>query len=204
MSGDFMKTEVRKLICAAALVGLAVLIAMPSMASTFLAMTEEQLVSSSDAIVQGEILRVESDWDPTGKVIVSHAVILVEDRIMGRGTDTIQVQTFGGTVGDYTVEASGFPRFVQGERVLLFVNRREATDRSTRVTGYQQGQFRVVERNGIEMAIPVLEEGVNIVQSDGKSTVQLPQAQPLAAFKDRLRATAQRLAIANGSRNNEE
>ncbi len=199
-----MKREVRKLIVISALVSLAILVASPAVSSTFLAMPEEKLVSSSDAIIQGEVLRVESDWDPTGRVIVSHAVIRVEDQVKGRSARTVRVQTFGGTVGEYTVEASGFPRFVQGERVLLFINSREAIDHSIRVTGYQQGHFRIAKRGGVEMAIPTLQEGVNIIQPDGKSSIQRPKAEPLAAFKARLSETAQRLAKTSSDSQDEE
>lgn len=200
-----MKTDVRKLILATLLVGLAMLIAMPSMASTFLAMTEEQLVTRSNGIVQGEVLRVESGWDPTGKVIMSHAVIRVEDRVKGRGAQEIRVETFGGTVGNYTVEASGFPRFVKGERVLLFVNRTDAIDRAIRVTGYQQGHFRIAERGGVEMAIPTTEASVRIVQPDGRVVEQPRSPEPLTELKARLRATASRLAkTANDSQTHQE
>ena len=59
------------------LVGL-LLAAVPAAASTFLAMTQHELVAQSDAVVQGKVLKVSSFWSPSGRVIMSEALVQVE------------------------------------------------------------------------------------------------------------------------------
>ena len=73
------------------------------------------------------------------------------------------------------------------------------------VTGYQQGHYRIAERGGVEMAIPTMEEGVRIVQPDGKAVDVTRSPEPLAELKARLRATSSRIAQnANDPQNNQE
>lgn len=168
------------------------LLAAPATASTFLAMDHEELITHSDAVIQGKVLRVESYWDITGRVIISEAEILVDETIAGRGMEGfLTVQTFGGQVGDFHVEASGFPRFQEGDRVVLFLNRREAKDGAIRVTGYQLGEYRILDQAGTAMAVPTVEPGVRFLR-DGQP-VEPPQALPLAELKTRLRRIENRL-----------
>ena len=172
-----------------------VLLAVPAAASTFIAMDTGELVAGSDAVIEGQVIRVESSWDATGSVIVSEAVIEVSEAVVGASARRVRVQTFGGKVDDYEVVAHGFPRFASGDRVLLFVNRREAADRSLRVTGHQLGHYRIVERDGTRMAEPTLEEGVNLV-GRGQQQAAPPQALSLADLKAQVRS----LAAGNGTR----
>ncbi|HEX7785625.1 MAG TPA: hypothetical protein VF653_05345, partial [Methylomirabilota bacterium] len=100
---------------------LALLAAAPAVASTFLAMDQGSLVAQADAVIQGRVLKVESFWEPTGTIIVTEAMVEVEEEIVGRTPTVVRVKTFGGEVGGYFVEAHGFPVFAAGERLLLFL-----------------------------------------------------------------------------------
>ena len=68
----------RRISIALALVALA-LAAVPATASTFLAMSDVELVTGADAIVQGRIVSQRSLWDQTGRVIVTETVVRVQD-----------------------------------------------------------------------------------------------------------------------------
>lgn len=169
------------------------LFAIPATASTFIALDLESLVTRSDAVVQGEVVQVDSFWDAEGRVIVTEARVVIEETITGESAKEITVKTFGGTVGDYTVEAVGFPRFAAGDRVVLFVNQRHGADDSIRVTGYQQGHYRIKAQQGVEMAVPTLDQGANLVVFKGQSAAA-PEAQTLEQLKSEITRVAYRLS----------
>jgi hypothetical protein len=98
------------------------------------------------------------------------------------------VRTFGGTVGGSTVEAHGFPKFAVDERVVLFLQNANDT---AEVTGYQQGQWRIVNDKGIEMAVPAVDGGATLLGRDGRP-VAAPKAMRLDTLKDKIRADVER------------
>jgi hypothetical protein len=173
-------------------VGIGVLLlalVVPAAASTFVALSHQDLVAQSDAIVQGRVLKVSSFWSPSGRIIQSEAMIQVEEKIRGNAPSVVVVRTFGGTVGGYTVEAEGFPKFAVNERVVLFLQ--NAGD-VAEVTGYRQGQWRIVrDKSGVEMAVPTMEGSMLVSGRDGR-TVAAQKALPLATFKAQIRAVADR------------
>lgn len=192
-----------KRLVSAILVSMVVIAAGPAAASTFLAMERPALVAEADAVVQGRVLKVDAFWEPTGTVIVSEAMVQVEDSLFGETPTVVIVRTFGGTVNGFTIEAHGFPVFAAGERVLLFLQedlpgpprpvQGGHGEDHMRVTGYQQGHYRVVaDESGGEWAVPTTDSHASLLTADGK---QAPAARemPLAELKDLIRADAVRL-----------
>jgi len=160
----------------------------PAAASTFIALSHHELVSQSDAVIQGRVLKVSSFWDPTGRVIVSEALIQVEEKVRGNAPSVVKVKTFGGTVGGYTVEAHGFPKFAVNDHVLLFLQNANET---AEVTGYRQGQWRIVNDKGVQMAVPTVDGGSTLLSRDGRPAAG-QKALRLDAFKDMIRADVDR------------
>lgn len=155
----------KRWLCGAALVALA--LAPPGSASTFLAMSQGELVRASEVIVKGTVVDLRSFWDEAGRIIVTEARVEVEEALVGRPEAQVVVRTFGGSVDGYTVEAHGFPKFVAGDRVLLFLERETAG--AAKVAGYQQGHYRVVtDRSGFEFAVPTVDEGAHLLSADGR------------------------------------
>lgn len=160
--------------------------AVPVGASTFLAMDRSELVKASAAVIEGQVLKVSSFWAATGRIVVTEAMIKVEDAVLGKTASVVVVRTFGGKVGDFMVEADGFPKFKVSERLLLFLEPEK--DGANRVAGYQQGQFRVVTAaSGVKIAVPAVDRSASIVTRDGKAAPQA-QAVRLDALKDQIRA----------------
>jgi hypothetical protein len=166
------------------LVALSLAAAVPAAASTFLAMSQHELVSQSDAVVQGRVLKVSSFWSPSGRVIMSEALVQVEEKVRGNAPSVVKVRTFGGTVGGYTVEAHGFPKFAVDERVVLYLQNANET---AEVTGYQQGQWRIVNDKGVEMAVPTVDGGAALLGRDGRPA-PAPKALRLDTLKNLIRA----------------
>ena len=164
--------------------------ALPVGASTFLRMTPQEMVRGSAAVVQGEVLKVSSFWDRTGRIIVSEALVQVHEKILGEAPSVVVVRTFGGTVNGFTVEAHGFPKFRANERVLLYLEPEK--DGASRVTGYQQGHFRIVrDKAGVELAVPTLDEGASIITRDGRAAAPA-KAVRLDLLKESIRNEARR------------
>ncbi|HEX3126806.1 MAG TPA: hypothetical protein VH394_05705 [Thermoanaerobaculia bacterium] len=165
-------------------------LAIPVGASTFVALNRAELVAQSDAVVQGEVIKVESFWTPSGRLIQTEAQVRVIETIAGQAPSVLVMRTFGGTVQGYTVEAHGFPTFKTGDRLLLFVQNQQ--DGIAEVTGYRQGQYRVVrDRAGVDFAVPTVEAGVRLLTPDGKEAAR-PQAVRLDTLKNEIRAIAER------------
>lgn len=170
---------------------LLVLVGIQAGASTFLAMSQRDLIQASQAVVQGQVLKVNSFWEPSGRIIVTEALVKVDEAIVGKSPSVVIVRTFGGTVGGYTVEAHGFPTFQKNDRVLLFLEPEQ--NGLNRVTGYQQGQFRLVRNKaGQEIAVPAMELGTRVITRDGRS-IAAPRPIALDTLKGQIRAEAARL-----------
>ncbi|HEX4966452.1 MAG TPA: hypothetical protein VF173_36930 [Thermoanaerobaculia bacterium] len=162
----------------------------PAGASTFIKMTQKDLIRNSAAVVQGQVLKVHSFWDPTGRIVMSEASIRVEEKILGNAPTVVVVRTFGGTVGNFTVEAHGFPKFQANERVLLYLEPEK--DGASRVAGYQQGQFHVVrDQTGVELAVPATQDDATVLNRDG-SLAARAQAIRLDVLKASIRDEARR------------
>jgi hypothetical protein len=177
----------KRFLCLAVLAVL--LAAIPAGASTFLAMSQGELVAQSDAIVQGRVLKVNSFWSESGRLIVSEAMIQVEEKIRGNAPTVVIVRTYGGEVGDIRIDAPGFPKFEAGERVLVFL---QGAGTTAEVTGYRQGQYRIVrDKSGVDVAVPTVEHGVRLLNRDG-SEAAAQKAVRLDTFKQMLRAEIER------------
>ena len=154
-----------------ALVAVAVVVtalAIPAQASTFLAMTPGEMVNEADAVVRGRVVETNSFWSESGRVVMTEARVAVKETIAGDAPTIINVRTAGGQVGDFRVEASGFPSFEKGDRVILFVKNGEAMG-AYRVVGYQLGHYSVVKRDdGVRVAVPQTDEGVRFLTRSGR------------------------------------
>lgn len=165
--------------------------ALPATASTFIHMTQKDLVHASAAVVQGRVISTSSYWNKTGQVIVTDALIQVEDTVFGDAPSVVVVHTFGGTVGGYTVEAHGFPKFQPNERLLLFLE--PETEGASRVAGYLEGMYRIVRNpGGVETAVPAAITGDGFILDRDGRRVAAPKALPLETLKSSIRIEARR------------
>lgn len=93
-------------------------------ASQFDSFTREAQVRTSDAVVVGRVVSVDSFWSAARNVILTDADVEVEEVWKGAPPARIAVRTLGGAVGDVLLEVDGAARFAAGERVVLFLDRR--------------------------------------------------------------------------------
>lgn len=169
------------------LVGLAVALVVaatvPAAASTFVAMNQQELIASSAAVVDGQVLDVRSFWNEDRTIIITEARVEVTDLVAGDSPAVVTVRTFGGEVGNYRVEAHGFPTFSSGDRVLLFLSQEGD---AYRVAGHAQGHFKVRHGAKGDIAVPTIGEGVRYFREDG-SLAAPARPMELGALKNSIR-----------------
>lgn len=183
-------------ITTATLIGL---FALPLAASTFVAITSDELISESDAVIQGEVVSARSHWNGNGRVIVTDATVRVDEVLVGNSPAVVQVRTFGGQINDFVVDAHGFPSLRIGEQVILFLYE-DPADRTTRIRGYQQGHYRVVTRlDGVTLAVPQVDESAQLLRPNG-TPVPIPTSVEIGAFKTRLFNAAESLGRSDVNR----
>lgn len=178
------------------LVAALLLIAVPATASTFVGMSQNELVAKADAVVIARVVAQTPAWTESGRLIYTDNVLAIEETVLGKAAGSITVRTFGGQIGDFKVEAHGFPQMENDEHVLLFLHN-DAKVGTHRVLGYQQGHFSIVERlDGVVLAVPQIEEGATLLNKNGR-LMAAPVSVPLGQFKAQIvKMAAERAHIA--------
>ena len=138
-------------------VGLSLLLSaaliLPASASQFIQMPFDAVAREAAIVVRGTLGPVTSAWDDEHQVIFSYARLDVSQYFAGEGPRTLVVREVGGTVGDYTQEAIGFPMLREGQEVVLLLARWEDSA-DWRIHAYNQGKYLVRHAGGKELLVP--------------------------------------------------
>lgn len=139
-----MKTKSLKLICYSACLW----VFLPaSIFSQHLFPKQEELsrlVQRSDAIVTGEVARLENRWNEDRTRIYTFIYLNVSDSLKGHPGKEIVIKKLGGTVGEMTMKITPDFEFYSGEKVLAFV-KQFANDDLYHVTDWKNGKFTLRE-----------------------------------------------------------
>ena len=125
----------------------------------------------------------------------------VHEWIAGAGGDTVEIRELGGVWQGGGVAYEGTPRFVQGEEVVLFLERRPEAPHDLRTLGMVQGKF--IVRHGVGGVPSTVRRDLSGIAfaswSNGRQTIGPPGQQPvmqLDMFLDYVR----RLRVDGGGR----
>lgn len=110
-------------------------------ASSFPQLSLPELVSKSETIVSGTVVRSWTGWDVEHRFIWTHTEIQVGGTLKGKAQTLIQVSEPGGTADGITMKVLGAAGFVSGEQVRLFLYKTPLG--YMRTVGYGQGKFTV-------------------------------------------------------------
>jgi hypothetical protein len=150
-----------------ALVLLALLVVPVAAQATLLVyMTDEDLTAAADAVVQGEVLSVESYRDAQKNRVYRRVTVGVHSFLKGHGPDEILVRVAGGVLGELEYRVLGAPQFEVGEEVVLFL---EARADSNGVIGMAQGKLRVTTDERGERWVQRDIASVALVNRDGRT-----------------------------------
>src|SRR5206468_1184049 len=99
------------------------------------------LRGKSEAVVHARVTDVRSYWNAEHTMIFTDVTLNVQRNLQGTASREIVLRVPGGTVGDYTVQMEGAPRFQTDDEVVAFIGRWD--DGVPMVAGYFQGVSRV-------------------------------------------------------------
>jgi len=142
-----------------------------SAASSFLKVDIPTLKRMSESVVRANVVSVRSAWNDEGSAIFTFVTLEVTGHLHGTAENRIVIRVPGGTVGDFTSEMEGAPKFQQGDDVVAFISRWQ--DGVAMVAGYAEGLSRVnrdargnqMLKGGLADGMPVLELGRQLGQS---------------------------------------
>jgi len=148
----------------------------------------EALVSESEAIVHGTVVRSWTAWDSERTAIWTHYEIAVADWLKGRSRPTIRISEPGGSLDGVHTQIVGAPRYAIGEEVVVFAD--ETPIGYLRTSGWSQGKFQVSSRGAAaQKIVSSVSTGATIVNGAGKPQTPLRQFNQteLSGFMNRIR-----------------
>lgn len=177
-----------------AALGLFALVFAPSARATTMLFSDlPQLVQKSDAVVRGTVKSVRSRWSSDRSRIVTDVELEVAESLKGSPGSSLLILQPGGVVGEVGQQISGLPSFVEGEEVVVFLERRGTS--AFRVRGMAQGKYRVERSSdGSATVVPELLGDTRVLDPLTRKEVVVTRApMPLEQLKlkifDALRAT---------------
>jgi hypothetical protein len=151
-----------------------------SQATTVERLNLDDMVKKAHKIVVGKVSKSRTYWSGNGKLILTTYTMEVEEAVKGPVSQTLEVTTIGGRIGDLTLHVSGMPSFVNGESAVVFV---EESGTFSTVVGLDQGKFTVT--NG-----EVSNSVSGLAFPDGRPGT--PLKMPLATFKKQIKSILDR------------
>jgi hypothetical protein len=115
-------------------------------------LSNRELTTQSDVIVIGRALDSSSRW--IGRTLVTAVKVQVQESLKGKGSAVVEVLLPGGIDATRRVPVGmavpGAPRIQRNEDVLLFLAQNTEVGGYV-VTGFAQGKFSIVTRQGRQM-----------------------------------------------------
>ncbi len=162
--------------------------ALSSSGAVFPRVTAEQLTAQSQLILEGNIVRSWTAWDPEHKYIWTHFEVAVTDALRGARTSTITISEPGGDLEGIHQRFSGAVSYSRGEAMVLFLSRTPIG--YWRVVGGPQGKFSV----GADGRVQANAIGGAVAAPSGRGLGGTPLSAldrlPLAQFKAQVRRLA--------------
>ncbi len=156
----------------------------------------DHLVSRAEAIFEGEVTGVQSQWIGEGAQhrIVTFVTFKVDDAIKGNLGASYTIRMLGGTVDGRTMQVTDAPRFAVGDHDLLFVenNGRQFIP----LVGIQHGRIRIQkDEAGADELVTGEDQPLADVNQLGaaneREVAQNRRSLSLQDFKGKLRARMQ-------------
>ena len=112
-------------------------------ATTVIAPSFEELVAQADVVFETEVFdtRARFDSDRDGSAIVTDVYFHVDKLLKGNSPSTVVLAFLGGEVGDVGFRVDGVPRFVKGDRDVLFA--RTGRQFASPLVGMMHGRIRI-------------------------------------------------------------
>jgi hypothetical protein len=144
-------------------------------ATTMYRMSLSELTFVSDLIVLAEVEQSAPEKAPGDLYIKTVATLKIDQVVKGAliEGDRIQVREWGGSLAGEQTHLPGAPRYVVGERVMVFLER-ERKGSMWRTVGLSQGKMTLVEEPDTGRDITVRLRVPSSVERFDEAAVQLP------------------------------
>ena len=164
---------------------LLLLLALPALATTLVAMDVPALTRASRSVVQARVTSVSSQRAPSGRITTVVALQRLETWA-GPDASTLQIRVPGGEFEGTGQRVEGAPSFVPGEEVVLFL---AARGPELQPVGLAQGVWRVDRSGGAAALVrPEPLDGVLLVGPDAVGTAALRIPMTLDQLRAQVRA----------------
>lgn len=143
------------------------LAATPARATTFVALTFQQLIAQADVIFIGDVVDVRpyTQRTRTGTLVKTRVTFRVDDALYGTNSIVEVFDFLGGEADGIGMAVEGVPTFAVGDRRVVFARRRSSINP---IVGFTQGLLRVGrDNNGVER----LSESSAITLADLRSRI---------------------------------
>jgi hypothetical protein len=121
-------------------------------ATTILPADMSELSHDAVAIVVGRVAAIDARWTAGRRGIETLVTLEAETYLKGGLGESVQFVVPGGELGRFQNVVVGAPRFVAGERIVVFLGARGPS--IPFVLGFNQGLFRVVADSRDEFVTP--------------------------------------------------
>ena len=166
-------------------------------ATTFVVLSDADLVHSSSVIVLGTVQDIQTTSD-TPNLIRTTITLAVEDQVKGTPAATLTFVIPGGATGDMRRVVYGVPQFYFGERALVFL--RAGLDGVLSPNGLAMGKFTVTHSVAGDVARRQLRgDGATVVAYDRRRGRLVPVAATNEHALDTFLDTLRRIAAAEPS-----
>lgn len=151
----------------------------------------DQKVESADSIVVGDCIRTHSEFDPSGRWIITYSTFRVTRSLKGFSTGEVTVVTPGGQVGSLRQETIGIPKFGVGDSNVLFVR---SSSIGPTVLYFDQGVYRVTSGSDGDTVVRPAESDLVLVdtQTGRARAVSDEPTRSLAQFESDVRKVLER------------
>ena len=143
----------------------------------------DEKVDHADAIILGHCNGTRSQWDPTGRWILTYADFQVEQSMKGQPASTVTIVTPGGAVGGIHQSTIGMPEFHSGDERVLFVRNSKV---GPTVLFAEQGAYEVYQDERGERGVRPVATSAVILDTQRGIAVPLEQPRSLRAFQGQL------------------
>lgn len=175
--------------------------AAPALATTLIALDEEQLVAESSQIVTGFCTGIRHEWrDGT---LLTLATVRIDRVLKGTPAAEVTVVLPGGVDFERQVPVAvtfpGAPTLLPSERVLLFLGPADTSRGELAITGFSQGKLSILEAaDGTPMVRRDL-SGLSLVKGN-RLRAGGRHAEPLSVIEERIFRRVESLSRKGGER----
>ena len=132
---------------------LMICVSLPTLATTVVARSVEELAERSSHVVVGRAVRTWSQWNADQRVVFTCTKFAVERSLKGSAPNTVTVKQLGGHANGVIQKVAGARQLHAGEAAVLFLRPSAQHDGTMAVTSLMQGHFRMKKRDDGEIVV---------------------------------------------------